>query len=261
MRLLTTVISCLLLAACSGVTTRDEREAIPVLFVGNSLTYVGNLPAVFDAVSRENNRSTASDMLVTGGATLTDRVKDGSVARALESKKYSYVVLQERGGDFACGFGPEVCANARQSLLTLTELVRKHGATPILLGTYQTYPPASREIVQRELLAAENAGIGYVSVSDRLLSLRNTYPEMTWFASDGAHPGADLTLLDALLLFEHLHEAEPQSSGLSVQAPIYTLESWLTPDVRAATAPSDLPDVPTSIQYASSDVARLLNKP
>ena len=119
------------------VTSSAAREPSGVLFVGNSLTYVGNLPAVFDSIQPKTAAPTESHMLVAAGATLTDRVNDGSLEEALAVKQYGIVVLQERGGDFACGFGPEACANSRQSLRRLARLVRAHGAKPILFGTYQ----------------------------------------------------------------------------------------------------------------------------
>ncbi len=59
----------LVLATRSGAcaTDRIDRPELRVLFVGNSLVYVGNLPAVFDALARRNGRPVQSDMLVKGG--------------------------------------------------------------------------------------------------------------------------------------------------------------------------------------------------
>lgn len=248
------------IAACSTPAEESNEEPIRILFVGNSLTYTGNLPAVVDALSAANGRATASDMIVTGGATLTDRLNDGSVATALAAEEYSYVVLQERGGDFTCAFGPDACVNARASLIKLAELTRSEGAAPILLGTYQGHPLSSRNIVEAESRAAQEAGVDYISISERLQELRSEFPGMTWFASDGMHPGSDLTLLEALLLFERLHGAKPGNSAFSVAAPVYTFMSLLTPDVRSAFASPDQRDVPMSMRYESDQIATLVEK-
>lgn len=257
MRRLFGFIASISIVAGSGLAGEPRMDVDNVLFVGNSLTYVGNLPAVFDAVAKENRRATASDMIVAGGATLTDRVNDGSVARALLAKKYSYVVLQERGGDFSCGFGPEICARARTSLNALVDLVRKHGAIPILLGTYQGNARASQELVQAESTAAQTAGIQYISVSDRFQVLQTAHPGMSWLASDGMHPGSSLTLLDATLLFEGLYKEKPRIADVSVHAPIYGIRSGLAPEVRSAGAPSGEPTLETGITYRASDVAQI----
>ena len=126
-RLLLGLIACFMIGSCMR---SDAPEGLRILFVGNSLTYVGNLPAVLGALSLANDQPTQSDMLVAAGGTLTDRLRDGSVGRAIAKRDYDVVVLQERGGDFACGFGPQVCADARASLSALVDLVRGAQAKP-----------------------------------------------------------------------------------------------------------------------------------
>jgi len=255
MRIFAVILACLAIFSCSRDVEAPRAEALRILFVGNSLTYAGNLPAVFDALSEANGRATASDMIVIGGGTLTERLADGSVAAALANGKYSYVVLQERGGDFMCAFGPESCDNALASLNNkLTRLVQDHGAVPLLLGTFQAHPEASKSIVATESFAAREAGLDYISVSERLQQLRVRHPGMTWFAPDGGHPGADLTLLEAVLLFERIHDAKPVSAAFTVSAQIYEGMSPLTPELRAATAVIEGLDVPSSVRYDSERI-------
>lgn len=252
-----TVALALAICACSGA--ERPKEDIDVLFVGNSLTYVGNLPAVFDAVSRTNGQHTSSEMIVAGGATLTDRVTDGSVERALSEGHYSFILLQERGGDFMCGFGPEVCEDSRKSLELLAAMARRHGAVPVLVGTYQGDPGASEAIVQAESNAALALGVDYISVSDRLQRGRLSEPEMEWLAADGMHPGHDLILIEALLLYEHLFDRRPTSSALVVEAPMYSSSSGLTPDLRSASDAAPRDGTPFGKQYDSDRVVRLMN--
>lgn len=84
----------------SGCVPRaSERPPLRVLFVGNSLTYVGNLPATLHALAASHGRVIDTDMLVQGGATLSQRVADGSVRALLQREHFDEVLLQERGGD------------------------------------------------------------------------------------------------------------------------------------------------------------------
>lgn len=229
-----------------------------VLFVGNSLTYVGNLPAVFDALASGGPAKTESDMIVAPGATLTDRVRDDSVAKALVAKRYQVVILQERGGDFTCGFGAASCSNAEESLKALARLVRAHGARPILLGTYEGSDAASAELVGAESRAAERAGADYVSVGAVLARSRSQYPEMSWFAKDGMHPGPDLTLLEAILLFREIHGTNPPLAAITVKAPIYSLQGPTSTAVRSASAPADVPGARDGISYDLEHITTLL---
>ena len=83
--------------ADSWARERIDPPALRLLFVGNSLVYVGNLPAVFDALARRNGRSVQSDMLVKGGATLSDRLEDGSVESALgEGSTFAFDLPRQR---------------------------------------------------------------------------------------------------------------------------------------------------------------------
>jgi hypothetical protein len=253
-----TVALAITLCACSGA--KSPIENIDVLFVGNSLTYVGNLPAVFDTVSRANDRDTSSDMIVAPGATLTDRVNDGSVERALSQGSYSFALFQERGGDFMCDFGPSVCEDSRRSLESLAAIARRHGAVPLLVGTYQGDPQASVDIVVAESNAALAVEVDYVSVSDRLEHGRLSEPELEWFAADGMHPGHDLILMEALLLYEHLFATQPTSSEeLVVEAPMYSASSGLTADLRSASDAAPKAGTPFGKQYDSERVIRLTN--
>jgi hypothetical protein len=217
-RLIVAVVAALMISFSRSSCAEPNGGSIRVLLVGNSLTTVGNLPGVFDALSAANGHPTSSDMIATGGATLTHWVQDGAISRALANKKYAYLILQERGGDFACGFGPQVCVDARRSLATFAKLARAHQVTPLLLGTYQAQPEGSVEIVAAESKAARAIGMDYVSVSERLRTARAALPDRPWFAADGMHPGSELTLLDALLLYERIHSERPGTVSFTLTA-------------------------------------------
>jgi hypothetical protein len=217
------VRSLLWFAATVLLLVADAASAAPtrLLFVGNSLTYVGNLPAVLDALAAANGRSTSSDMLVSGGATLSDRVADGSVDRATAAQHYDYVILQERGGNLIGAAGDASLRDTKAAHGALVRLARRNGAEPILLGTYQGMPQPSRALVAAESAQAKRLSIGYVAVSQRLQAGLNSAPDAEWFAADRMHPGPDLILLDALLLYRALFGALPPASALTVEAPMY----------------------------------------
>ena len=233
-----------------------------VLFVGNSLTYVGNTPAVFNALATANGFTVSSDMLVKGGATLAQRVSDGSVARALASKRYTAVVLQERGGDLMCSFGPSSCVDSRKAIQALASLAKKAGAKAYLLGTYQGNPRASESLVAAESAAAAEAGIPYLEVSLKLQGVGAASPATGWFAPDGMHPGPNLALLNAAILHHALLGKLPRPAPLTVTAPIYGTTSGLAETIRGAETTPPLETTPRSIEYSAESlqvVLRLLD--
>ena len=246
----------LLCASCNPSTAPKHERYI--LFIGNSLTYVGNTPAVFAALTEKGPNPVATEMIVEGGATLSQRVKDGSVARALAGRHYFAVILQERGGDLLCSFGPESCTESRQAIKELTTLARANGAKVALLGTYQSIPQMSVALVQSESEAANEAGIPYIEISEKLRALQVKLPGPQWFAPDGMHPGPSLALLNAIAIFETLYGSPPQATTLSVRAPIYGTTSGLKSTLRRSDAPPPLNGTPIGISYQDTDVQRIL---
>lgn len=248
-----------LLLACAACSRGPEPGAEQrVLFVGNSLVYVGNVPAVYAALASANGHPTRSDMIVRGGATLSQRLADGAVARALAAGDYDVLVLQERGGDLMCGFGPDACEASQAALASLAALADQHGARAVLLGTYQPEPAASRRLVEAEAAAARRVDIEYVEVSETFAGLRQRHPGYLWFDADGMHPGRELALLNAVQLHRTLHGAPPAPAALTVTAPIYAPRSGLDETLRRADDPPPLPDTPGRVDYPRETLETLL---
>ena len=250
------LIAFLLVASLTVCAPIQQKQPIAVLFVGNSLTYVGNLPAVFDALAASSGKKVQSDMIVRGGATLTQRVTDKSVERAVAAKHYDFVVLQERGGDSICSFGPTSCTESEASLRILAKAASQHGAKPIFLGTYQALPQVSQALVQAEAAAA-GSSIPYVSVSDHLARATQSQPNANWFYTDGMHPGHDLILLEAALLYRSIFGELPRNAGFTVTAPMYTPSASFAPPSPVSRIPP-LQGVAPNYTYSSAHVATVL---
>lgn len=215
---------CLLAIVSSACAPTEKPAPIRILFVGNSLTYVGNLPAVLEALSASNGRGVSVEMLVEGGATLTERANDSSVEREMETARYDFVVLQERGGDVFC-FGDATSdaddCESSKAHIELGLAVVAHGAKPIVLGTYQSLESASQTIEKQEAALAKQMGAIYVPVSESFRLSRTLYTDKSWFNADKMHPGPDLVLLEAVWLYSAIFDSPPTPQELTVAAPIF----------------------------------------
>ena len=259
------VLLAILLVAGGAHTAAEVQRETPVqsppqrvLFVGNSLTYYGNLPAVFSALAKANGTFVVSEMLVAPGARLAQRLSDGSVARALEEKDYTALVLQEQGGALAGFFGSDVLYQSRHAVKTLVAIARKRGLQVVLMGTYQAHPDVSRRLIEAESSAAAEARIPYIEVSAKLRRLTRTAPQLTWFADDGQHPGKHLALLNAILVHEAVLGSLPGASALDVEAPIYGGNTGLDGALRPADAPPPRADTPGQVHYSSETLTTIL---
>ena len=215
---------CLLAVVSSACAPTGHPASVRILFVGNSLTYVGNLPAVLEALSTSNGKSVSVEMLVKGGATLTERANDSSVEREMNSARYDFVVLQERGGDVFCfgddSSGGDDCESSKAHV-ELGRVVLAHGAKPIVLGTYQSLESASQTIEKQESALAKQMGAIYIPVSESFRLSQTLYTDNAWFNADKTHPGPDLVLLEAVWLYSAIFDSPPTPQELTVAAPIF----------------------------------------
>jgi hypothetical protein len=241
--------------------TQKSLIGTRVLFVGNSLTFVDNLPAVFAALSAANGYPVATEMLVASGAGLADRVADSSVARLLEQQQFDFVVLQERGGALACALLPapalDYCESSQRAHAALGQLIRAHGARAVMLGTYQLAPDVSKALQENENAMATAIGALNVPISDRLLRGTQQMPELEWLAADHMHPGHDLTLLNAIALYQAIFHLLPVPHAFSVHAPIYDI-SAIFYDGSVPVSRQRIPAAANAYMYDSARMAKVL---
>lgn len=211
------------LLATSIATSSCSDKPTRVLFIGNSLTYVGNLPAVLESLCRNSTRKCTAEMIVEGGAALSQRVADQTLARVAAAEGgFDFVLLQERGGDYLwLPSRPDVTAQAQQAAESLARDATGRGMRPVLLGTYQGDPRASVDLLTAESALAVKLGVAHVPVSGHLMCGRQRHPSLRWMGTDGLHPGPDLTLLMAALVYRELFGRPPEQAPISVTAPIY----------------------------------------
>lgn len=255
MRIAVAIIMAILCCACQ--TPPLPEQPINILFVGNSLTYTGNLPAVFSSLAAVNDKNVTTAMIANGGATLSERLHNGTVKDALQNEKYSHVILQERGGDFICAFGPESCLNAETATAKLARLVQGKGARALLLGSYQMQPGVSVELVNAEQKAASAANIELVAVSNRFQIAVETERTGKWLYKDNTHPGSDLVLLQAVLLYQQIFHELPAATGFQVKALIFRPNTRFPQGIHKTTDGVDQ-GTPMSYDYSSADLAMVL---
>jgi hypothetical protein len=255
------ILAWVLLALLSSCSTDDSPPAksMGVLFLGNSVTYVGNLPAVLSALCSASGTECFTEMIARGGATLTDRVADRSLERAVAKSHFDYVVLQERGGDI---MGAQMNQSAAQeraesAAATLVQAAREHKMQPVLLGTYQGFPDASAALVSAERVLANGFDAAYVPISNYLECGRLENASLRWFDRDGMHPGPELTLLMAVMLYRELFDSSPSATQIVVRAPIYQVSSGLNADQFASAQPV-LAGTASSITYDVETVRAVL---
>jgi hypothetical protein len=196
---------CLFVFRRSSMTVRDhatstEPDALRVLFIGNSHTFVNDLPVVFGKLVRAKHpsRGLAITDVTTGGATLADHLKDGAAARAIARSPWDYVVLQEQSNTPA--YAPDAFEN---SVRRFDALVKAAHAKTVI---YELWPhrgaTSSDEAVYTRVAHAVDAIV--VRVGPAWMRALAREPNLALYAPDGYHPAPAGTYLAACVFYATL---------------------------------------------------------
>lgn len=226
------VLALLFLCCTAGLANAGQPAVQRVLFVGNSLTYTNSLPFIFEQVAQAQSSAVRyrADMYVRGGATLAQLGKEPALRELIDSGAYQVVVLQERGGDDLC-MRPDdhwrrddlPCDQVTAPQLALAKEAQAHGARVLYLGTYQTQPHVSRELVNAETELGSKMDATYLEISESLRRLQEQQPSLPWLYEDHGHPGIATTMLMAMRAYQAINPGQPlHAFALCTTADLYT---------------------------------------
>jgi hypothetical protein len=203
-----------------------ERGRPLVLFIGNSLTYVNDLPTMFARLARSLGSGAGVRSYAPGGQTFEGHLKDPSVAKMIAEGDWDYVVLQEQSQRPAFG-DEQVERETMAPMLRLAELV--HAARPrARLAFYETWGrrdgdaenckeiPAvctyagqqARLNAAYEAMARRAPGV-LVPVGAAWRAVRAAHPELVLYQADGVHPASAGTYLAACVFYAALTGKSP----------------------------------------------------
>jgi hypothetical protein len=220
------LLVCLLAFAAAGCGTGAAATcdgAAPgtctrVLFIGNSYTFVNDLPATFAALARAGARPVQTSMVAPGGAFLADEVGSPAVADALAATKWDVVVLQEQSEAPAV---PSVRAGQMApAARALAARIRASGGQPVLFMTWAhrdglsdaglpDYASMQRAIDDAYLGLATELGVPVAPVGYLWSIVRTEAPSLALWQDDGSHPSRAGTYLAACVFYAVVFRQSP----------------------------------------------------
>jgi hypothetical protein len=221
---------CLLLATSACLPGVDcsaggTGSCTHVLFVGNSYTFVNDLPNMFAQLARSGGHTVETGMKAQGGWSLADHVAASDVLDEMKSSNWDFVVLQEQSEIPA--FQQSRTVGMYPAARTLVEQIRSSGATPVFFMTWAhrdgspQYGLNSYEDMQFQIddgylgIAAElNAPVAPVGFA-WLTALRQD-PKLELWQADGSHPTQQGTYLAACVFYAAIFRQSPE--GLAFRA-------------------------------------------
>jgi len=216
-----------------------------VLFIGNSYTYVNDLPAMFAGLARSGGHRVETAMVAEGGATLADNAASAAASAAITSKKWDVVVLQEQSEI------PSV-EQFRQSEMypaarRLADTIYRHGSRPVFFLTWAhrdgwpenglpDYVSMQSAIDDGYLAIAaeEQAAVAPVGVAWSTM-LNQPHPGL--WQDDGSHPTTAGTYLAACVFYATIFHQSPR--GLAYRADLSAVDAAMLQTIAADTVLSD----------------------
>jgi hypothetical protein len=181
-----------------------ERKEVRILFIGNSLTYVNDLPTELQAMAKAGYpdlRAVRCEQVTVGGATLRKLWEDGKALEKIKAGGWDYVVLQEQSQTPIVNRG-QMFEYAKK----FDEEIKRAGAKTVL---YMTWPNRKKPDDLAALAGAyqdlgKELGAEVVPVGKAWHESQAKSPAIDLYAADGVHPSPAGTYLAACCFAEAL---------------------------------------------------------
>lgn len=215
-----------------GDTIDLEKANVPgqirVLFLGNSYTFMWNMPGILRDMAAKANPPVKifTHQLTWGGQTLSYYLKrtlageaKGNAGNLINAVKWDYVVLQRWDKDVV----PEIVPK-------WAEIIKKnHPKTKILIYAWlsdgKDNPGSDPAWVQQQAqLAADKTGATIVPVAWAWAQFRKDHPGVKDVADDGWHPGAVRAYMTACAFYATILHQSP------VGNPVREWYTWAPPE-------------------------------
>jgi hypothetical protein len=235
-RALASIVALVATVGCGGAGSLGPLPAggIHVLFVGNSLTYVNDLPGTVAALGASVGDTIRVSSATGADLALIDHLNGATNALAqLKAGGWNYVVLQQ---------GSSTLPVNRDSLTLWTKMfdpyIKAAGAKTAL---YMVWPTSDRAAFFDDCRlayqqAAQSVNGVFMPAGEAWLKAWAFDPSLQLYSSDGLHPTPLGTYLAALVIYERItgHDARALPSNAMVAGKSLLLQSTVVRQLQAA---------------------------
>ncbi len=214
---------------CCNTYSQDTTK---ILFIGNSFTYVGDLPLVFNNIAVSGGKTVLVESSTFGGYTLQMHTQNTNTLQKINSRNWDYIVLQEQSQ--IPSFIPERETMMYPYAVFLDSVIHSnYQCTKIVFFLTWAHKNGDLEILQNGGTDSYEAmqqrlRSGYLTIADSLYAMvapcgwvcrevREQYPNMILYSGDDYHPAQNLTYLAACTFYTTLFQES--TVGLEANIP------------------------------------------
>lgn len=203
-----------------GASTEPADPDIRVLFLGNSLTYVNDLPAMVRAIGAADGVVIRTKMMAHPNWGIQDHWEQGDAVDEIAAENWDVVVMQQ---------GPSASEAGGVDLLTWSAkfgtVAANHHTCPAM---YMVWSSSDRmedfdDVYAHYKAAADSTKGQFLPAGEAWLHAWAKSPSLSFYGSDGFHPSPLGTYLAALVVYGGVTGRSPAGntatvSGVSINA-------------------------------------------
>ena len=185
----------------------SRRKKLSLLFIGNSFTQRNDLPARLAEMAEARGVKVTCELISAGGSSLRAHWNAERAAKAIESGRYDYVVLQEQST-----LPVKNAKRMAENLRLFDTAIKQAGAQTVLYMTWarQHTPDAQQVITAAYQEIGDELGALVVPVGRVWQRFLAQYDEPELYDRDESHPTAAGSYLAACVFLAVLLKEDPR---------------------------------------------------
>lgn len=218
----------LLIGALALVMPVHAQDTLRVLFIGNSMTYVEDLPGLLTNLASSNGKTVITAQRTPGGYFLADHIED-PLSLSLMAQGFDYIVVQEQSSG---NMQPALPSPDITRPIEVIDSIAKAHCSKLLLYATPGYPethPWSNEtyedmqayIIYNYSLTAQSVRAACLPTAHAFRDVIRNHPGMSgmWASPTDHHPGIKGQYLHACVMYSVLYKesavGSPAPSGMN----------------------------------------------
>ena len=194
-----------------------SQDSLSILFIGNSYTYVNDLPTVLKDLTVSKGDKLTYDSRTQGGATFSNHVSNASTYTAIQSKLWDFVTIQGQSQELSFPTS-QVNTNSEPFIQRLADSIHKNNyCSQILMfmtwgrqngdpqwDSIATYQGMQERLTNTAVRMADSISASISPVGVAWKYIRDNHPAINLYTSDGSHPSFEGTYLAACTFYTSL---------------------------------------------------------
>ncbi len=203
-----------------------QAQVKNILFLGNSYTYGNDLPTMLKTLAESFNDTIDKDQNTPGGYQLVQHVTNSTTLSKIASRNWDHVIIQEQSQKPSFSPG-QVATGVYPYAKTLCDSIRSNYSCtePIFFMTWgrengdasncASYPPIctfngmNQRLRESYTEMAVNNSCTVAPVGAAWKTVRDSFPTIQLYTSDGSHPNVYGTYLAACVFYATIYQKSP----------------------------------------------------